>query len=84
MMAFGFPETIKLVQRKGEESARPFSTIAVTRCPMQLRFVSLGPTVFLLKLPLRKVTILLLKSLVTRIVIFALEKVLKGIEHAGK
>ena len=37
MMAFGFPETIKLVQRKGEESARPFTTIAVTRCPMQLR-----------------------------------------------
>lgn len=43
----------------------------------------MGPTVFLLKLLLLKLMTLLLKSLVTGVVSFALEKILKGIEHAG-
>ena len=42
MMVFGFPETIKLAQRKGEQSDRPFTTIAVTRCPMELGSRFLG------------------------------------------
>ena len=42
MMVFGFPETIKLAQRKGEKSDRPFTTIAVIRCPMELGSRFLG------------------------------------------
>lgn len=42
MMVFGFPETIKLAQRKGEKSGRPFTTIAVIRCPMELGSSFLG------------------------------------------